>query len=139
MCRLEWRQHARRNSVVGAAGCVYTVDARSKFCDVQIDFKNPLFRPDRINCKCQTRLDGFSDKASVVPEKQIFGGLLGDGTGTSQALTGLILRDSLANGLEINPMVLREPLVLTGDYCHRHPFGNFRKWNPVVLQRLQLV
>ena len=136
MCSLEWRQHARRNSVVGAAGCLYTVDARSEFCDVQIDFKNPLFRPDRINCQCQTRLDGFSDKASIIPEKQILGRLLRDGTGTSQALSSLIFRDRLMNSLEINPVVLRKSLVFTGDHRQRHPFGYLRYWHPFVLQRL---
>ena len=93
---------------VSAAGLGAELAERTKLGDVEINFQDAPLRQHEIDPQRQRKLQYFADRTRDRPQKQIFRDLLGDGGSAANLPTILGILDRLAQGPQVNAVMLAE-------------------------------
>src|SRR5690606_276245 len=93
---------------------------------VEVDLQDPLFRPEQLDQRREPGFQAFAQPTAAGPEEQVLGHLLGQGAGTANAATALVVRQGGLDGWNIAAPVAGELLILASNDRHlelvRYPF-----------------
>src|SRR5580704_12717068 len=113
------RQARRREMEEAFRGRLGAIRTVAELRDIQIDLEDAPLRPEALDEQREVGLETLAEKAAAGPQIQILRHLLADGAGTAHAVAMLIELISLLDGLDVEPPVLREFLILRGDHGER--------------------
>ena len=105
----------RGDMEVGPGGGFDPIDAFSHFGDVKVHFEDSLFPPDQFDHKGEIDFKAFPEPAAPLPEENVLGHLLADGTGAMEGFAFLVMFHCLLDILEIESIVVGEKLVFGAD------------------------
>ena len=117
-----------------------SIDAITHLNGVEIDLHDALLAPEEFNKYGEIGLEAFANPRTARPQKDVLGSLLGDGAGTKLAFLRMlpIATGSIFNCFEVEAMMFKETLVLTGHDCHWQRGGDVFERNPMMTQRDRL-
>jgi len=99
---------------------LYAIGADTGLGDIEIDFHDPVLAPDRLDQEGEIGFQALAEKAAALPEKGIFGDLLGNGRATSYPAALGIALDRFLDRLGVKPIVAAELPVLGCDHRTHH-------------------
>jgi hypothetical protein len=101
---------------------------------VEIHFEYPFLAPDNFDKNGKIDLKAFANPAPGRPEKDIFGGLLGDSAGTAQGLAALLRSiERISDSLEIEAEVIDKILIFAADNGQHQIAGDRVERDPMML------
>ncbi len=117
-----------------------TVNARSPFDDVEVNLNHAALGPQRIHVEGKRDLEELPDHEAAIPEKEVLGGLHGNGAGASDGRL-IIIKGVFQDILHFNPVhaIMRaEAGILRGDYCSWQVARHLIKADPILVDAVAL-
>src|SRR5271156_909357 len=111
-------------------GRLGTIRAVAELRDIQIDLEDAPLRPEAFDEQREVRLEALAEIAAAGPKIQILRHLLADGACPPDGMAVLVELIGLLDGLDVEPPVLREFLILRGDHGERQIGGDPREVHP---------
>ena len=118
---------------VGLRGLFGTIDARSHFDNVEVNFHDALFRPESLDEEGEVGLHAFAHPRTFRPAEYVLGCLLRDGAAATVTTAAFALFHDCVEGDYVEATVPEEVVVLRSDGSAIHVGRNFLDGYPFLV------